>query len=150
MQIENLNNKNGSKVPLVLMNSFNTHDDTLKECSLNQVNEMMLHCDQALQHVHWNAIFEMLHMGIVDNNLRFRPRILIDVSHIDITTTVLGFKIPMTIMIAPSAMQKMAHPEGESATARQRGQHLLLAQLWHCLQWPHLALNLEFDFSSFM
>ncbi|CAL1405877.1 unnamed protein product [Linum trigynum] len=30
MQIENLNNKYGCKVPLLLMNSFNTHDDTLK------------------------------------------------------------------------------------------------------------------------
>ncbi|CAI0409506.1 unnamed protein product [Linum tenue] len=48
----------------------------------------------------------------------FRPRILIDVSKIDMTTTVLGFKISMPIMIAPTAMQKMAHPEGEYATAR--------------------------------
>ncbi|CAN0897370.1 UTP--glucose-1-phosphate uridylyltransferase [Linum grandiflorum] len=30
MQIENLNNKFGCKVPLLLMNSFNTHDDTSK------------------------------------------------------------------------------------------------------------------------
>jgi len=30
IQIENLNNKYGCKVPLVLMNSFNTHDDTHK------------------------------------------------------------------------------------------------------------------------
>ncbi|KAG2245580.1 hypothetical protein Bca52824_085208 [Brassica carinata] len=30
IQIENLNNKYGCKVPLVLMNSFNTHDDTQK------------------------------------------------------------------------------------------------------------------------
>ncbi|GAA0163075.1 hypothetical protein LIER_19032 [Lithospermum erythrorhizon] len=30
IQIEHLNNKYGCKVPLVLMNSFNTHDDTLK------------------------------------------------------------------------------------------------------------------------
>uniref|UniRef100_A0A803KUL2 (S)-2-hydroxy-acid oxidase n=2 Tax=Chenopodium quinoa TaxID=63459 RepID=A0A803KUL2_CHEQI len=52
------------------------------------------------------------------SRILFRPRILIDVSHIDITITVLGFKIPMPIMIAPSAMQKMAHPEGELATAR--------------------------------
>lgn len=28
------------------------------------------------------------------------------------TTTVLGFKLSMPIMIAPTAMQKMAHPEG--------------------------------------
>ena len=48
----------------------------------------------------------------------FRPRILIDVSKIDMATTVLGFKISMPIMIAPSAMQKMAHPDGEYATAR--------------------------------
>ncbi|MBA0699626.1 hypothetical protein Goari_001239, partial [Gossypium aridum] len=43
--------------------------------------------------------------------LRFRPQILIDVSKIDMTTTVLGFKISMPIMISPTAMQKMAHPE---------------------------------------
>uniref|UniRef100_A0A0A9DCC0 (S)-2-hydroxy-acid oxidase, peroxisomal, putative / glycolate oxidase, putative / short chain alpha-hydroxy acid oxidase, putative n=1 Tax=Arundo donax TaxID=35708 RepID=A0A0A9DCC0_ARUDO len=33
-------------------------------------------------------------------------------------TNVLGFNISTPIMIAPSAMQKMAHPEGELATAR--------------------------------
>ncbi|CAH2062504.1 unnamed protein product [Thlaspi arvense] len=52
------------------------------------------------------------------SRILFRPRILIDVSSIDMTTTVLGFKISMPIMIAPTAMQKMAHPEGELATAR--------------------------------
>ncbi|XP_048438142.1 glycolate oxidase 1-like isoform X3 [Pyrus x bretschneideri] len=49
---------------------------------------------------------------------KFRPRILVDVSKIDLRTTVLGFNISMPIMIAPTAMQKMAHPEGEFATAR--------------------------------
>nr|CAB3503250.1 unnamed protein product [Digitaria exilis] len=52
------------------------------------------------------------------SRILFRPRILIDVSRIDISTTVLGFKISMPIMVAPTAMQKMAHPEGEYATAR--------------------------------
>nr|KYP41101.1 Peroxisomal (S)-2-hydroxy-acid oxidase [Cajanus cajan] len=52
------------------------------------------------------------------SRILFRPRILVDVSKIDLTTTVLGFKISMPIMIAPTAMQKMAHPEGELATAR--------------------------------
>ncbi|KAK9025511.1 hypothetical protein V6N11_038377 [Hibiscus sabdariffa] len=52
------------------------------------------------------------------SRILFRPRILIDVSEIDMTTTVLGFKISMPIMLAPTAMQKMAHPEGEYATAR--------------------------------
>ncbi|XP_074577845.1 glycolate oxidase 3-like [Curcuma longa] len=52
------------------------------------------------------------------SRILFRPRILVDVSNIDMSTTVLGFKISMPIMIAPTAMQKMAHPEGELATAR--------------------------------
>ncbi|GAB2236823.1 hypothetical protein Droror1_Dr00026705 [Drosera rotundifolia] len=52
------------------------------------------------------------------SRILFCPRILIDVSNIDMSTTVLGFKISMPIMIAPTAMQKMAHPEGEYATAR--------------------------------
>lgn len=52
------------------------------------------------------------------SRILFRPRVLVDVSKIDMTTTILGFKISMPIMIAPTAMQKMAHPEGECATAR--------------------------------
>ncbi|KAH7442234.1 hypothetical protein KP509_03G078000 [Ceratopteris richardii] len=48
----------------------------------------------------------------------FRPRILIDVTQVDLTTSILGFKISMPIMVAPTAMQRMAHPEGELATAR--------------------------------
>ncbi|GBG75082.1 Glycolate oxidase (GOX)-like protein [Chara braunii] len=50
--------------------------------------------------------------------IRFRPRVLIDVSKMDMSTTVLGYKISMPIMVAPTAMQRMAHPEGELATAR--------------------------------
>ncbi|CAN1141303.1 Glycolate oxidase 3 [Linum perenne] len=52
------------------------------------------------------------------SRILFRPRILVDVSKIDMTTTVLGFNVSMPIMIAPTAMQKMAHPDGEYATAR--------------------------------
>ncbi|CAL5213983.1 unnamed protein product [Lathyrus oleraceus] len=52
------------------------------------------------------------------SRILFRPRILRDVSKIDLTTNVLGFDISMPIMIAPTAMQKMAHPQGENATAR--------------------------------
>jgi len=49
---------------------------------------------------------------------RLKPRILVDVSKQDLSTTVLGHKLTMPIMVAPTAMQKMAHPEGELATAR--------------------------------
>ncbi|XP_065617611.1 peroxisomal (S)-2-hydroxyacid oxidase GLO4-like isoform X2 [Quercus suber] len=50
--------------------------------------------------------------------ITFRPRILVDVSRINLSTTVLGYKISAPIMVAPSAMHKLAHPEGEIATAR--------------------------------
>ncbi|OMO66086.1 FMN-dependent dehydrogenase [Corchorus olitorius] len=49
--------------------------------------------------------------------IMIRPRIL-DVSRIDLSTTVLGYKISAPIMIAPTARHKLAHPQGEVATAR--------------------------------
>ncbi|GER24605.1 peroxisomal (S)-2-hydroxy-acid oxidase [Striga asiatica] len=52
------------------------------------------------------------------SRILFRPRILVDVSKVDVSTTVLGHTISMPIMVAPTAMQKMAHSEGELATAR--------------------------------
>ncbi|KAL6335248.1 hypothetical protein AAG906_029484 [Vitis piasezkii] len=52
------------------------------------------------------------------SRITFQPRILVDVSKIDMSTTVLGFNISSPIMIAPTAMHKLAHPEGEIATAR--------------------------------
>ncbi|KAI5336251.1 hypothetical protein L3X38_015518 [Prunus dulcis] len=42
-----------------------------------------------------------------------RPRVLVDVSRIDMPTTVLGYKISAPIMIAPTARHQLAHPEGE-------------------------------------
>ena len=48
----------------------------------------------------------------------FRPRVLVDVSHIDTSTTLLGQRIELPVVFAPSALHKLAHPEGEIATAR--------------------------------
>lgn len=43
---------------------------------------------------------------------------LIDVTKVDCSTTILGHKIAFPIGIAPTAMQRMAHPDGEIATAK--------------------------------
>ena len=43
IQIENLNNKYGCKVPLLLMNSFNTHDDTLKIVQKYEKSNIEIH-----------------------------------------------------------------------------------------------------------
>ncbi|XP_055317179.1 uncharacterized protein LOC129576311 isoform X2 [Sitodiplosis mosellana] len=52
------------------------------------------------------------------NRLRIRPRVLIDVSRRDTRCNVLGFDLDCPVAIAPTAMQKMAHAEGELATAK--------------------------------
>ncbi|KAG6780577.1 hypothetical protein POTOM_013441 [Populus tomentosa] len=46
------------------------------------------------------------------------PRVLVDVSNIALSTNILGYTISAPIMIAPTSMHKLAHPEGELATAR--------------------------------
>ncbi len=50
--------------------------------------------------------------------IRLSPRVLVDVSACDLTTTILGQKVALPIMTAPCALNCMAHPEGELAVAR--------------------------------
>ncbi|KAF2923916.1 peroxisomal (S)-2-hydroxy-acid oxidase GLO4 isoform X2 [Oryza sativa Japonica Group] len=47
-----------------------------------------------------------------------RPRVLVDVSKIDMSTTLLGYTMRSPIIVAPTGGHKLAHPEGEKATAR--------------------------------
>ena len=49
---------------------------------------------------------------------KLRPRVLVDVGSVSTTTTVLGTEISMPILLAPLALQRMAHDQGELATAR--------------------------------
>jgi 4-hydroxymandelate oxidase len=46
------------------------------------------------------------------------PRVLVDVGAVDLSTTLLGKKRPHPILVAPTAYHKLAHPDGEIATAR--------------------------------
>jgi len=50
--------------------------------------------------------------------LKLRPRVLVDVGGGTTTTSVLGTEVSMPVLIAPLAIQRMAHPDGELATAR--------------------------------
>jgi 4-hydroxymandelate oxidase len=47
-----------------------------------------------------------------------RPRVLRDVSALDLSTTVLGTKLNLPVLLAPCGGHKRAHPEGEIATYR--------------------------------
>jgi 4-hydroxymandelate oxidase len=50
--------------------------------------------------------------------IRLAPRVLVDVSRRDLSTTILGRRHSLPILIAPMAFQKLAHADGELATAR--------------------------------
>jgi isopentenyl diphosphate isomerase/L-lactate dehydrogenase-like FMN-dependent dehydrogenase len=47
-----------------------------------------------------------------------RPKVLVDVSNRDPSTTVLGRARPHPVIVAPTAAHRLAHPEGEEASAR--------------------------------
>ncbi len=47
-----------------------------------------------------------------------RPRVLVDVAGCTTRTTVLGHEISLPVLVAPVAFQRLAHPDGEVATAR--------------------------------
>ena len=49
---------------------------------------------------------------------RFRPRVLVDASRVEASTTMLGVPVAMPVAIAPMAAHGLAHPDAEAATAR--------------------------------
>ncbi len=48
-------------------------------------------------------------------------RVLVDVARRDLATTVLGQPVALPVLVAPTAFQQLADPEGERATARAAG-----------------------------
>lgn len=50
--------------------------------------------------------------------LRLRPRVLVPVGTRDPSITLFGRPLPSPLVVAPVAFQKLAHPDGEVATAR--------------------------------
>src|ERR1700737_4404404 len=49
---------------------------------------------------------------------RLRPRVLVDVSTRDLSTAILGQRISLPVLVAPSGLHGLAHPDAERATAR--------------------------------
>lgn len=52
------------------------------------------------------------------DDIAIRYRTMVDVSTRNLGTTALGTPIEWPVLIAPTAMQRLAHPDGECATAR--------------------------------
>jgi len=49
---------------------------------------------------------------------RLRPRVLVDVSGVDTSTTVFDQQVSFPLSVSPAGLQAMAHPDGELATSR--------------------------------
>jgi isopentenyl diphosphate isomerase/L-lactate dehydrogenase-like FMN-dependent dehydrogenase len=49
---------------------------------------------------------------------RLLPRVMVDVSAVSTATTVLGTEVALPVLVAPVALQRMAHPDGEPGMAR--------------------------------
>lgn len=53
--------------------------------------------------------------------VKLKPRMLVGVDRVSLATAALGIDLPMPVAIAPMAYQRLAHPDGELATARAAG-----------------------------
>ncbi len=51
-------------------------------------------------------------------DIELRPRVLRDVAAVDMSVDVLGTRLAAPIIVAPTAAHRLAHPDGELATAR--------------------------------
>ena len=72
------------------------------------------------------------------SRLRLMPKILVDVTHVNTETTILGDRVASPILVAPSAMQRMAHDHGECATAKAAARMNTLMTL---SSWSTIALE---------
>jgi L-lactate dehydrogenase (cytochrome) len=52
------------------------------------------------------------------SRLEFRPDVLVDVSELDVSTTLFGRKVAMPLMLAPTGYTRLATSQGELAVAR--------------------------------
>lgn len=84
-----------------------------------------------------------------------RPRVMCDVSKVDLTKYIYGDKVSMPIGLSPTSMHKMAHPDGEKATVRaaDRSNALMVLSMFSttsledvakeapiCVKWQNLYI----------
>ncbi|ORY62174.1 FMN-dependent dehydrogenase [Pseudomassariella vexata] len=56
--------------------------------------------------------------NLVYRNILLRPRVFVDCTTCDPSTTLVGHKVDIPLFVSPAAMARLAHPDGEQAIAR--------------------------------
>lgn len=54
---------------------------------------------------------------------KIRPRVLVNVDKIDTSAEIFGIKVAFPLRLSPTAMHKLAHPDGEIGTSRAAAAH---------------------------
>lgn len=57
----------------------------------------------------------------VYDSIMLRPNVMVDISNMDLSTTVLGHEIALPVLLDPAGNHSTAHPDAELATARAAG-----------------------------
>jgi len=72
----------------------------------------------ALAYVSGGAADELtMHANNEDwRRIKLKPRVLVDVSHLDLSTELFGHKMNTPILLAPAAFHRLFHPDAELAT----------------------------------
>lgn len=59
----------------------------------------------------------------------FRPKVLVDVEKVDMTTTMLGTKVDIPFYVTATALGKLGHPEGEVVLTRAAKKHNVIQMI---------------------
>ncbi|KAI5119170.1 hypothetical protein M0805_008653 [Coniferiporia weirii] len=59
----------------------------------------------------------------------FRPQVLVDVEHVDFSTSILGMRTSMPIYITATALGKLGHPDGELNLTRGASKHNVIQMI---------------------
>lgn len=59
----------------------------------------------------------------------FRPRVLVDVTNVDMSTTMLGTKVDIPFYVTATALGKLGHPHGEVNLTRAAHQHNVIQMI---------------------
>ncbi|KAK9357992.1 FMN-dependent dehydrogenase-domain-containing protein [Lipomyces starkeyi] len=75
------------------------------------------------------------------NLVLFRPRIFRDITVVDTTARMLGFKTSLPVFVSPAALARLAHPDGEKAIARACGKQGILQMISNnaSLRYPDIV-----------
>lgn len=65
--------------------------------------------------------FSKSYNGQVYKNILLRPRVFLDCVKCDSSTTLLGHNVGLPLFVAPAAMARLGHPDGEAGIARAAG-----------------------------